>query len=171
MTFEQIDFQASADRNTVRVVSKIVLSVLSLAFLLYLVTLLPGVDRLIPRTPITFAAVIAAIVAAAVVALLVYVAPRLAALIRDTFQGPQAVVENIGGAVHWLVLLAAVLVAHRGFTGAITPFLDGFVWVYDMVFLIIALVPMVFLSVRLYAALDPGAEFLADRFGEEQVQS
>ena len=57
----------------------------------------------------------------------------------------------------------AVLVAHRGLAGAITPFFDGVVWLYDAVFLLAALPVVVVIGARLYASLGPGSDRIADR--------
>ncbi|WP_135820571.1 hypothetical protein [Halostella litorea] len=147
--------------DTVRSVSKLLLGAASLVFVLYLVTLLPGVDRLVPRTPVTFAAVVSAVATAVLAGLLLYAAPKLALLTRLTLAGPRAVVGNVASVAYWLAVLAAVLVAHRGLAGVVTPFVDG--GLYDLGFLLLALPAVVTVAARLYAALDPGADALADR--------
>lgn len=158
----------SVERGTVRSVAKLLLAIVSLTVVLYLGTLLPGVDRLVPQTPISFAAVITAIVTVALAGLLVLTAPKLASLTRMTLGGPKDVVENVASVVYWLVVLAAVLVAHRGLAGAVTPLFDGFVWLYDAVFLLAALPAVAFVAARLYASIDPGAEFVADRVAGDE---
>ncbi|WP_128904528.1 hypothetical protein [Halorubrum amylolyticum] len=157
------------DRETVRSASRIAIAALALVGVLYLVTLLPGVGRLIPLTPITFAAVASAVVTVAVVALLVYAAPRVAALTRaalhrtDAADHVERIAENGGAMAYWLVVLAAVLVAHRGFAGAIVPLIDGFAWAYDAAFLIASFVPLAFVVARLTVTVDPLSELVADR--------
>ena len=163
MNIRQFTLSNTVDRETVYSVSKLLLAVLSLIFVLYLLTLLPGLDRLIPQTPVTFVALVGAIVTMAVVALLLYAAPKAATLTRMAIGGPQAVVEHLSSVVYWLVVLAAVLVAHRGFAGAVTPLLDGLTWVYDLVFLLFALPAVAVIAARLYASLDPSAELFADK--------
>ncbi|MFW5918377.1 MAG: hypothetical protein ACOCR0_02725 [Haloferacaceae archaeon] len=162
MNFDRTTVADSVGRDTVRSVSKILLSAAAVIFLLYLLTLLPGVDRLVPRTPVTFAALVGAIASVALVALLLYAAPKVAALVRMILQGPQHLVENVVSITHWLVVLAAVVVAHRGLAGAIVPFLEGVAWLYDVAFLLVALPVVVFIAARLYVSLDPGADLLAD---------
>jgi hypothetical protein len=154
------------DRETVRTVTKTTLAAGVLVFLLYLVTLLPGVDRLIPRTPVTFAAVFGTVVTVALVTLLLYAAPKTATLARRRLEGPRAVVENLATVVFWLVVLAAVLVAHAGFSAVVVPSLGDAAWVYDLGFLVLALLPVVAIAGSLYASLDPGAEAVADRVVE-----
>lgn len=157
------------DRDTVRSASRVAIAALALVGVLYLLTLLPGVDRLVPFTPVTFAAVAGAVVTVAVVALLLFAAPKVAALTRvalhrrDATARVERVAENGGAMAYWLVVLAAVLVAHRGFAGAVVPLLDGYAWAYDAALLIAALVPLVFLVARLTVTVDPLSELVADR--------
>ncbi|MFC7324300.1 hypothetical protein ACFQMF_06865 [Halorubrum rutilum] len=157
------------DRETVRSASRVAIAALALVGVLYLFTLLPGVDRLVPLTPVTFAAVAGAVVTAAVVALLLYAAPRVASLTRaalhrtDAAERVERVAENGAALAYWLVVLAAVLVAHRGFAGAVVPLLDGFAWAYDAAFLVASFVPLVFVVARLTVTVDPLSTLVADR--------
>lgn len=165
------------DRDTVRSTSRIAVTALALVGVLYLLTLLPGLDRLVPFTPVTFAAVVTAVVTAAVVALLLYAAPKAASLTRaglhrsDAGERVKRVAENTGAVVYWLVALVAVIVAHGGFAGAITPMLDGLAWAYDAAFLIASLVPLVFLVARLTVTVDPLSEVIADRVAGDDTSA
>ena len=161
----------SVSRDTVRSVSKVLLAAASLVFVSYLVTLLPGLDRLVPLTPITFAAVVGAIATVVLVALILYVTPRFASLVRITLDGPKIVVENAASVVYWLGILAAVSVAHRGLAGVFVPLMDGFAWLYDVGFLLISLPAVAVIAARLYATLDPGADLLADRLTEDSTDT
>jgi len=160
----------SVDRSTVRSASRVLLATATLGFVLYLVTLLPGVDRLVPQTPVTFAALAGALVSVAVVGLLLVAAPRLASLTRMLLDGPRNIVESIASVVYWLVVLAAVLVAHRGLAGVAMPFLDGAAWLYDGLFLLLALPAVAAVAARLYLTIEPGADLVADRIaGDDDV--
>lgn len=159
----------SGTRETARSVSKLLLAAASLLFVLYLFTLLPGIDRIVPMTPITFAALVGAIATVALVALALYVTPKLATLTRATLEGPAEIVENLASVVYWLGVLTAVLVAHRGLAGAITPLVDGLVWLYDVAFLLLALSAVAFIAARLYVTLDPGADLVADRITDGEA--
>ena len=163
MNIRKAEIQQSVSRNSVRSVSKLLLVAAWLVFVLYLFTLLPGVDRVIPQTPVTLAALIGAVVTFVLVGLLLYAAPKLAGLVRMSFSGPRGIIENISSVTYWSVILAAVLVAHRGFVGVVQPFLGEFMWVYDIGFLLLALPVVAFISARLYVSLDPGSELVADR--------
>ncbi|WP_321168377.1 hypothetical protein [Halorubrum sp. JWXQ-INN 858] len=139
--------------------------------------LLPGVDRLVPYTPVTFVALATAVVTVAVVVLLAYAAPRFAALTRTRFEkvvvesgtgagveaNPKPLVEHAAAVVYWLTLFTAVIIANRGLEGVSAPFLGDFVWAYDAVFLIAALVPLVFVTARVAAAVGPLSTAIADR--------
>ena len=157
------------DRTTVRSASRIAIAALALVGVLYLLTLLPGMNWLVPLTPVTFAAVATAVLTVAIVALLVYAAPKFASLTRmglhrsGAAEHVETVAENAGAMVYWLVVLVAVLAAHAGLAGAITPLLAGFAWVHDAAFLIVSLVPLVFLVARLTVTVDPLSEIVADR--------
>lgn len=162
------------DRESVRSASRIAIGALALVGALYLFTLLPGVDRLVPLTPITVAAVASAVVTAAVVALLVYAAPKVASLTRtalhrrDATTHVERIAENGGAMAYWLVVLAAVLVAHRGFAGAVVPLIDGFAWAYDAAFLLASFVPLVFVVARLTVTVDPLSEVVAGRVAGDE---
>ena len=163
MTETRPSVPESLDRDTVQSVSKLVLATLSLVFVLYLASILPGVDRLVPGAPVTVAAVVGAVVTVAVVGLLLYLAPTLAELVRSTLQGPETVVDDVAAIVHLFVVLIAVLVAHRGLERAVVPLLGGAAWVYDVLFLALALPPLAILAARLYVSLDPISELVAGK--------
>ncbi|QSW98301.1 hypothetical protein [Haloterrigena alkaliphila] len=163
MTEPKQTLPASLEYETVKSISKLLVATLSLLALLWLVSLLPGIDRLVPGTPVTFAALVGAVVTVATVALLLYLAPTLAELVRSTLEGPEGVVNDVASIVNLLVVLIAVLVAHRGLAAATVPLLGGATWVYDVLFLALALPPLAILAARLYVSLDPISELLAER--------
>ncbi|ELY87748.1 hypothetical protein C483_17663 [Natrialba hulunbeirensis JCM 10989] len=149
--------------ETIQSISKLLLGTIALLAFVGLVSVLPGVDRVIPGTPITVMAIVSFVATIAVVGLLLVLAPGLAELVRSTLDGPQQVVDDIASVVHLFVVLVAVLVAHSGMAPAITPLLEGATWVYDVVFFAIALPPLAILAARVYVSLDPMSELLADR--------
>ena len=169
MTDDEHVSATSFDHDTVRSASRVAIAAIALIAILYLLTALPGADRLIPLTPVTFAATATAVLTLAVVALLVYAAPRFASLARtsrhrsDATEHVETVSENVGGVVYWLVVLVAVMVAHAGLAGAVTPLFGGVEWAYDAAFLFASLVPLVFLVARLSVTVDPLSTLVADR--------
>ncbi|MFC7140649.1 hypothetical protein ACFQMA_12550 [Halosimplex aquaticum] len=162
MNLDSDTVQRAVGPEAVESASKVLLGTGALVFVLLLASLLPGLDRLLPETRVTLAAVIGALATLAVVGLLLYLASGLAALTRLALDGPAAIVEHVASAVHWLVVLAAVLVAHAGLAPAVTPLLDGARGTYDVAFLLLALAPLVIVAARLSVAVDPLAELVAD---------
>ncbi len=157
-----------ADRRTVHTLVKLLLGAAAIVFVAYLLTLLPGADRLVPATPVSFAAVVSAVATAVLVAVLWIAAPRLAAVTRSALSGPEAVVEHLASVVHWLVVLVAVLVAHGGFAGVAAPILGGSMWLYDLAFLLAAVPPVLIIGVRLYVGIDPAATAITDGLFESE---
>jgi len=154
------EIRDAVDESTLRSSIRLLLAAVGLVFLLFLVSLLPGLDRLVPQTPVSFAALVGAVVTLAVVGLLVVLAPMLASLVRVTLAEPKELVEHLASVVLYFVLLVAVLVAHQGLAAAVTPFLGGAAWLYDIAFLLLSLPPLIVVAVRLYAALDPATDLL-----------
>lgn len=172
MNVDSTTLRKAIGRNEIRSASKLLLSAVGLVFVLYLATLLPGIDRLVPQTPVTFAAVVTAIATVVVVGLLLYTAPKFASVVRLALDGPKEVVENLASVVHWLVVLVAVIAAHSGLAGIAAPIFDGFGWLYDGVFLLLALPVLSVIAARLYAGLDPSADLIADTIvGEEKTDT
>ncbi|AGN02462.1 hypothetical protein L593_12615 [Salinarchaeum sp. Harcht-Bsk1] len=171
MNFDSIEVSNRVDEGSARLVAKLLLAAGAGAFLGYLLTLLPGLDRIVPQTAVRFAAVLGAIATAVVVVLLFYAAPRIALLAKLSLDGPREVVEEIAAVAQWTVVLVAVLVAHSGFAGVAVPLLDSTVWIYDFAFLLLAFPIVVFVAVHLYRGLDPSAALLATRFAEEETSS
>ena len=160
MTTDSFDATDAVDRRTVKSVTKLLLAAASLVFVLYLLMLLPRIDMLDPGASVTVAAVVGAIGTLVLVVLFLSAAPEFASLTRTLFDGPREVVEHLASIVYWLVVLAAVLVAHRGFTGLLVPAFGD--WLYDVVFLLAALPAVAVIAARLYLALEPGAGLLAE---------
>lgn len=170
MTLDTDRLRTAVGPNTVESISKLVLGVAWLAFVLALASLIPGLDLLRPRTPVTLAAVLGALAALAVVGLLLYLASGLAAMTRLVLDGPAEVVEHVASIVHWLVVLAAVLVAHAGLGPAVAPLVGEVRWLYGLPFLLLALGPLGVVAVRCYIVLDPLAALVAERVNDAAQQ-
>lgn len=166
MSISKSALQRSVDRSTIRSVSKLLLMTASLLFVLLLISFLPGIDRVIPSTPITFMALVGAIGTLLVVGLLYLLAPKIALLLRMGISTPESVGYHISSVGYWVIILTAILIAHRGLAGAITPIFDDLVWLYDVVFLFIAIPVLVIVTAHLYASLDPSASYLAKTITE-----
>lgn len=158
--------------------SKLFLSAIALAFVVYLITLLPGTEQLVPLTPVPFAAILTAIVTFTIVGALVMAASSIASVVQSIIDSPQAVSENVASVAYWLVILTAIGLAHRGLSGIVLPYLEGLYWTYDAAFLLLSIPALIAVAVRLFAAIDPSAELIArsvvgepDRTGREQSQT
>ena len=148
-------------RQRVRSASKLLLAIASVTVLLYLGSLLPGIDRVVPATELSLATIVRAIATVAVVSLLVHLASDLAALTRLLGDAPRLIVENVSSVVYWLGILAAVIVAHWGLAPAATTLIPA--WAYDVGFLVLSLPPLAFVAARLYYTLDPAADLVTER--------
>lgn len=153
---------ASVDPEIVKAVVKPLLGMGALVFLLVIVSFLPGLDQVIPATPITFSALVIALFSMGIVSVLMYVAPQIEKLMQQKFGGSTALATNAAAIAKHLDVLLAVFIAHWGLEGALFPFLWGtnVVWLYDVVFLLLALIPTAHITRHLYLGLDPAAEFL-----------
>ena len=163
MTSPQSTLRDAVDRDTAQATAKLALTTIALICLFAIVSRLPGIHRLIPGTPVSFVAVVSATITLAIVGSLLLLAPTLAAIVRSTADGPESVVDDVASVVHLFVVLLAVLVAHAGLAPLIVPLLEGAAWVYDVVFLALALPPLVVLVARLYVSIDPLSELLAEK--------
>ncbi len=154
------------DERTVKPVAKLVVVVAGLFLLWALVSNLPGIDAMMPWPAVTYGAVLGAVLTLAIVGVLVHVAMRLEPLLARAITGPTGVSEGIASLVKQLVLFLAVITAHRGLAQLLVPTLGeaGLVWTYDLLFLILALIPTVIIAYRLFDNVDPIASMLVRRF-------
>lgn len=154
----------TVEPDTLQTVVKLLLGIGALLFLLGIVSVLPGLDRVIPATPVTATALAVALVTVAIVAVLAYAAPHVETLVEQAVAENESLAPEGGNIAKYLVVLVAVLVAYRGFAGVIVPFLapSNTVWMYDVAFLVFGLVPTALIALALYRALDPAAEQLTD---------
>ena len=151
----------SADEHRpVRWLCKLSLATVALLVVLFLLSLLPGLDV----SGSTFAALADAIVALAIgfVALLGYLATALPSFVLERTDAPPELREHGASLAFWLSILAAILVAHRGLEPAVAA-MGGNRWFYDALFLLSALPPLVGVAAHLWAVLDPAADYAADR--------
>lgn len=80
MNLDSDTVRSAVGPETVESASKVLLGTGTLVLVLLLASLLPGLELLLPETPVTLAAVISALATLAVVGLLLYLASGLAAL-------------------------------------------------------------------------------------------
>ena len=159
--------QNTVEPALIQKITTLTFIVIWLVMMLYLLSLLPGMDRIIPQTPITVVAIVAAIVTAVIVGLLLSLAPKIATALHDMLSGTEPLIEHASSVVYWAIILLAVLIAHRGFAGVVVPFFDEMVWLYDSIFLILALPAVICIGFRLYLMVEPGSKALSMKVGDD----
>jgi len=155
----------SVDDETVRTVVKLLLGGVAVVALMVLASLLPGVDRVLPETPLTVLSLAVAALTVALVGAIVALARPVEELVYDALAGPERLRLLAGVIAKHLVFLAAVVVGYHGFAGVAVPFLavTDSVWLYDVGFLLVALVPTAFVAYYAYQGLEPAADHITDR--------
>ncbi len=151
-----------------RPVIKLILALISLFVLRFIITSLPGLDTPIPDMPITFSLVAGAVITLIMVAIIVNFGREIEPRISRVLTGPQSVTDDLANATKFLVFLLGILIAYDGLSGVIVPFLvpDPGAWIYDIIFLLVALVPTIIVAQRMFNNLDEITDILA-----EQVKS
>ena len=153
-------------RRTVESVTKLVFAAGSILLLAYLVSLLPGIERVVPGTEVAIMDLVRVVAAFLVAGALLYAASGLAGMTALVLGEPPDLVEHVASIVHWLVVLAAVLIAHWGAAPLVVGLAGGGGWLVDLAFLLLAAGPVILIAARLYAMMDPMADHVADRMTE-----
>jgi hypothetical protein len=148
---------------------RLLLSVVGLLVLLFLVTLVPPLEREIPGTPVTFEALFTAVLMVVIFGLLVVVADQLGELTRERLAASDAVEDrtlpmNAGATMQYFVIFLAFLVLYRPLAAATVPFLqrNDTPWVYDVAFAAVALLLLVLVGYYGYRCLDPVAKQVSE---------
>lgn len=84
--------------------------------------------------------------------------PRL----QNTINGPTEIVNDLSAVIKFLIYLLAAVIAYDGLSAVAVPFLvpDPGRWVYDIVFLVIALIPTTIIAQRMFGNLDEVTDLL-----------
>lgn len=155
----------AVEERTLKPIVKLLLVAGALFLLWGLVSNLPGIDAIVPETAVTFGAVLGAAVTLGIVAVLGYVAFKIEPLLIQALAGPVEVVSDVASMAKHGVLFAAVITAHAGFAPLFTPPLEAvdLAWTYELLFLVLALVPTVVIAVRMYGNVDEVATLVTAR--------
>lgn len=145
--------------ETVHPIIREVLIVLSMLTIMGLAMLLPGTGHEIPGTPVSIGDLIIALGSLGIVASLIWIGPDVREMIVSNLAGPADVIDDAASIVRNLAVFAAVLVAHWGLSPVLVPLMEP-AWVYDIGFLVLAVVPLSIVAYRLYTSLDPLSEFV-----------
>lgn len=133
--------------------------VLGMAGFIILGTALPGNGHEIAGTDVLVRDLILAIGTLGIVATLLYAAPKLHRLVAASLEGPLRTVEDVAGIARGVLVFGAVVIAHLGLSPVVSSVIDR-VWVYDLAFLLFALLPLGVIAYRFHRTLDPLTEFI-----------
>lgn len=133
------------------------LALAGLLTLLSLTAFLPAVDRVVDALAIAPMALAIATATVLVVVTLLILAPTTKAAVEELLDGPATIVEHAGSSAMYLVIFAAISIAHRGLAGALTPLLEAFGigGLYHLAFLLLGLVALGALATHLYRCWQP----------------
>lgn len=150
-------FVPERDETAVRRIVRTGLALAGLLFLLRLLAVLPGIDRLLAGLSVPLEALVLAAATALVVVALVRVAPAVERVVEEALDGPEGAVADAAAAAKLLVGFAAVVVAYRGFAPALAPTFRAFDLggVYHLAFLVAGLAVLAALARRLYRCWEP----------------
>ena len=153
------------DEDRLQTVVKLLLLATGLLALWWMVTSLPGLDELVSFRGVGLGELLGAVVTLAIVGVLVFVASGVETLLRQLLGGPRKLVEDLAAAAKNVVQFVAVLTAYDGLAGVVMPTLEtaDLGWTYHLLFLALALVPLVALTLALYGNVDEIASLLTDR--------
>lgn len=154
-----------------RPVIKLLLALVGLFVLRFIVTKLAGLGTQIRGTGLTATAVLAAIITLAMVGVLVNFGIEIEPRLQRALSGPQEVITDMAAIVKFLVFLVAIIVAYDGLAVvAVTLLPIDLLWVYDLVFLLAALVPTALVAQRMFSNLDELTDLLTKQVKSATVQ-
>jgi hypothetical protein len=124
----------------------------------------------IPETADAYVAVLGAQGARGIEAVLTYVALRLEPLMVQALAGPHAVVLDVASMAKHVVLFVAVITAHSGLAPLVIPVLETveLTWTYDMLFLVLAIIPTAVIAIRMYGNFDEVASLIASHLSASE---
>lgn len=148
---------SSTDKPPLRPVVRLVVVALAAVTLGYLASLVPTLSRPLRGTPVTVATAILGVVAVVAFALFVAVAARLETVVAGRLAGPGAAVDAAAAALKYLVVFLAFVAIYEPVARAVVPLLadGGTVWVFDLVFTVVALGLLAVVASVVARNLDP----------------
>lgn len=149
-----------------RPIVKLVVALVGLFTLRFIIVRLPGLETQIPGdTPITFATVAGTIITLIMIAIVVNFGREMEPRLNRALTGPSGVISDLSEAVKHMVFLIAILIAYEGVTGVVLPFVvpDPGRWVYDIFFLLVALIPTIIIAQRIFGNIDEITDVLTQQ--------
>lgn len=138
---------------------KLVISLIVLGIINAIVVRLPGIDVSIPGLPITIPTVVTTVIGVMMISMVLRFGYEVSPPIRGTFPS----FPELAIIVANLVYLAAVGIAYTSFEGLVHPFLLDTPWVYPLVFLAIAILPVVRVASTLLGSVDKWSAWISGR--------
>jgi hypothetical protein len=171
MTTDKYRFVGSdaGDREAIEPVVKLLLVAGGLFLLWGMVTNLPGVDRVVPATGVSFGALLGGLVTLGIVGILGYLALHVEPPLVRVLGGPVDLAVEVAAMAKHAILFVAVLVAYNGLEGLVLPSLAAadLGWTYDLLFFVLALVPTLAIAVLMYRNYEEVASLVSSRLVSE----
>lgn len=131
-------------------VIRLIIALVVLAIINVIITNLPGINILIPGSPVTIATVAGVLIALIMISIVL----RFGLEIGPSVRGAVPTVPEAGTVATNLVVIIAVWIAYSSFGGILQPFLRQVPWAYSLIFLAIALVPAMRAVTALMGSVD-----------------
>lgn len=145
-----------------RPVVKLLVTLVGLFVLEFIVLRLPGVGTVIPELGATVGGIAEAVITLAMVAVLVNFGREIEPRLNRILEGPTEVVQDIAESVKYVVYIFAIVLAYRGLW-VVVPILRLDSLIYDLAFLLLALVPTAIVAVRIYNNVDDITDVLTQQ--------
>jgi hypothetical protein len=160
-------------------IAKLLLGAAGLVVLAGLLSIIPPLERTVPGTPdgvfVSFETLVTGLVTVVVVGLFLVVADELEALVVERLPGRDPLVADAGAVVKYLVVFLVLVAAYGPLAAVATPFLtpSDTVWVFDLAFVLVALLPLGEVASIVVGDLDDLASVFVDAFrtASERVES
>lgn len=156
-----------------RPVIKLLVALVGLFILRFIVGRLPGVGRVIMDPFLTVAAIASAIITLVMVGIIVNFGLEIEPRLNAVLDGPTDVVQDIAEIVKYLTFVIGIYFAHGGLQGVANNFLfdvNSGMLIYDIAFLLIALLPTVIIALRIYNNIDEITDVLTQQVKSATVQ-
>lgn len=127
---------------------KLFMALIIIFVLNFVVGLLPGFDNTLGETSVTIASLVSGVFTLVAVLLVGNFGRELEPRLKDVMDVTDELAE-IATLVKHLIYLVAVTIAYGGLQGVVVP-LMGEAWVYELAFLVLALVPTVLIIYDFY---------------------
>lgn len=139
---------------------KVAVGAVILAGILALAFVLPAIETVLPGPDAWLIVISWAAFSFAVTAVLLAIAPGVSRFAMLRVDGSAQFTADVGSMAYWGTVLTALLVLHRGMSPLVEWLLDGWVIVYDVTFLVVALPPFLIVALRSMLCLGPLTERL-----------